>query len=511
MTVKAGSTTALTVSPTGAVTMSGGFTMGDDLTFTKAAAAITHTGATSFTISSTGTAGTVTVESVVFNGGAVSGVTTLAASDDITLSKAAAAITHTGATSFTISSTGTAGTVTVESVVFNGGAVSGVTTLAASDDITLSKAAAAITHTGATSFTISSTGTAGTVAVESVVFNGGAVSGVTTLATSGTITSVAGDLIIKSDATTTTFSVAAATGNTVVAGTLSVGGAVSGVTTLATSGTITSVAGDLIIKSDAATTKFSVAAATGNTAVAGTLAVTGTVASTGAFSVNTNKFTVAADTGNTVVAGTLAVTGAVTSTGDFAVGANTLTVAAATGNTAVGGTLAVTGTTTIADGTHSGSWGPSSDARWKHSVQNMSRPLDAVMALRPVQFEWNADSPAARSKPSGTVLPSQVGFIAQEVRDALPANVSDSLVFEVDAEGHLAVDYSKFTALLVGAVQEQQHTIAQQQHTIAQHEQDMLMLRSQHEQDNQELRRQLAQLHAVVSELLVQAASGRRA
>ena len=76
--------------------MSGGFTMGDDLTFTKAAAAITHTGATSFTISSTGTAGTVTVESVVFNGGAVSGVTTLAASDDFTLSKAAAAITHTG-------------------------------------------------------------------------------------------------------------------------------------------------------------------------------------------------------------------------------------------------------------------------------------------------------------------------------------------------------------------------------------------------------------------------------
>ena len=274
MTVKAGSTTALTVSPTGAVTMSGGFTMGDDLTFTKAAAAITHTGATSFTISSTGTAGTVTVESVVFDGGAVSGVTTLA-----------------------------------------------------------------------------------------------------------------------------------------------------------TSGAITSVAGDLIIKSDATTPKFSVAAATGNTAVAGTLAVTGTV----------------------------------TSTGDFAVGANTLTVAAATGNTAVGGTLAVTGTTTIAAGTHSGSWGPSSDARWKHSVQNMSRPLDAVMALRPVQFEWNADSPAARSQPIGAVLPSQVGFIAQEVRDALPANVSDSLVFEVDAEGHLAVDYSKFTALLVGAVQEQQHRSAQLQ------------------------------------------------
>eukprot|EP01044_Picomonas_judraskeda_P044833 COSAG03_NODE_24263_length_269_cov_1.459770_1_plen_37_part_10 len=37
----------------------------------------------------------------------------------MTLSAAAAAITHTGATSFTISSTGTAGTVNVESVVFD--------------------------------------------------------------------------------------------------------------------------------------------------------------------------------------------------------------------------------------------------------------------------------------------------------------------------------------------------------------------------------------------------------
>ena len=256
--------------------------------------------------------------------------------------------------------------------------------------------------------------------------------------------------------------------------------------------------------------------------MAGTLAVTGTVTSTGDFAVGANKLTVAATSGNTAVAGTLAVTGTVTSTGDFAVGADTFTVVATSGNTAVGGTLDVTGTTTIADGTHSGSWGPSSDARWKHSVQNMSRPLDAVMALRPVQFEWNADSPAARSKPSGTVLPSQVGFIAQEVREALPANVSDSLVFQIDAAGHLAVDYSKFTALLVGAVQEQQHTITQQQHAIAQHEQGMQELRSQHEQDNQELRNQheqdnqelrsqLAQLQGVVSELLQAAASGRRA
>jgi septal ring factor EnvC (AmiA/AmiB activator) len=120
-----------------------------------------------------------------------------------------------------------------------------------------------------------------------------------------------------------------------------------------------------------------------------------------------------------------------------------------------------------------------------------------------------------------------VGFIAQEVREALPANVSGTLVSEVDAAGHLGVEYSKLTAVLVGAVQEQQQTIAQHEQTIAQHEHDMQELRSQHqqtnaqheqdmqelqsqhqqtnaqhEQDMQELRSQLAQLQGIVGELV---------
>jgi hypothetical protein len=70
---------------------------------------------------------------------------------------------------------------------------------------------------------------------------------------------------------------------------------------------------------DVATTKFTVAAASGNTAVAGTLGVTGTstlaaVNISGDVAVATNKFTVAAASGNTVVAGTLGVTGVATFT-----------------------------------------------------------------------------------------------------------------------------------------------------------------------------------------------------
>lgn len=90
-------------------------------------------------------------------------------------------------------------------------------------------------------------------------------------------------------------------------------------------GTLTAAAiaasGDFAV----ATNKFTVASASGNTVVAGTLGVTGastlaalgattglfssTLAATGDFAINTDKFTVAASSGNTVVAGTLGVTG----------------------------------------------------------------------------------------------------------------------------------------------------------------------------------------------------------
>lgn len=68
------------------------------------------------------------------------------------------------------------------------------------------------------------------------------------------------------------------------------------------------------------TNKFTVAGASGNTLIAGTLGVTGDVA------INTNKFTVAAATGNTVIAGTLDVRGAISNSGGNVAVADTLTI-----------------------------------------------------------------------------------------------------------------------------------------------------------------------------------------
>ena len=101
---------------------------------------------------------------------------------------------------------------------------------------------------------------------------------------------------------------------------------------------------------------------TGAVTASSTLDVTGATGIDGDFDINTNKFTVASASGNTAIAGTLAVTGASTLTGDvtasgamnitgntgvdgnFDINTDKFTVSSASGNTAVAGTLSVTGT-----------------------------------------------------------------------------------------------------------------------------------------------------------------------
>jgi hypothetical protein len=65
----------------------------------------------------------------------------------------------------------------------------------------------------------------------------------------------------------------------------------------------------MVIFDVASTDRFTVASASGNTAIAGTLDVTGATGVDGDLDVNTDKFTVASASGNTAIAGTLDVTG----------------------------------------------------------------------------------------------------------------------------------------------------------------------------------------------------------
>ena len=188
-------------------------------------------------------------------------------------------------------------------------------------------------------------------------------------------------------------STAAITGNTTVGGTLAVTGATTFTGAVTANGGITLGAGDDLIGSATSditinTNKFTVAGATGNTVIAGTATITGALTQTGAvaaaasitlgagadligsatsdITINTNKFTVAGATGNTVIAGTLTQTGAVaaaasitlgagadligSATSDITINTNKFTVAGATGNTVIGGTTTLTGVTSASAG-----------------------------------------------------------------------------------------------------------------------------------------------------------------
>lgn len=85
-----------------------------------------------------------------------------------------------------------------------------------------------------------------------------------------------------------------------------------------------------------------------------------------------------------------------------------------------------------------------SDSRLKHAVTALTGALDAIAALRPVAFRWNADDSQGH------------GFLAHELQVTIPDAVT-GLPDEVNPDGTIrpqGVDHSKMVPWLVGAIQE---------------------------------------------------------
>jgi len=103
--------------------------------------------------------------------------------------------------------------------------------------------------------------------------------------------------------------------------------------------------------------------------------------------------------------------------------------------------------------TISGSLTQNSDRRLKTQIEPLGAGVLAPLGkVEPVRFQFKDE----RTHPSGT----QVGLIAQEVKAQFPALVSEG------ASGHLSVSYSKFTAVLLKGLQEQQAQIQKQKEQI---------------------------------------------
>ena len=104
-----------------------------------------------------------------------------------------------------------------------------------------------------------------------------------------------------------------------------------------------------------------------------------------------------------------------------------------------------------------------SDARLKKNIEPIPSSLTKVLQLNPVYYEWREDilpSAFVKNHRQGR----QIGLVAQEVEEIIPEVVREEKIYDGEWKG---VNYEKLTAVLIGAVKEQQEQIEELKTRIA--------------------------------------------
>ena len=95
----------------------------------------------------------------------------------------------------------------------------------------------------------------------------------------------------------------------------------------------------------------------------------------------------------------------------------------------------------------------SSDRRLKENIKPIENSLDKIKKLNGVTFDWIKLTEEEKGVKHQYNEGSDLGVIAQEVEEVLPELV------KTRKSGYKAVDYQKFTAVLIEAVKDQQTQI----------------------------------------------------
>jgi hypothetical protein len=158
-----------------------------------------------------------------------------------------------------------------------------------------------------------------------------------------------------------------------------------------------------------------------------------------------------------------------------------------TGNVGIGTTtpsqkLSVVGNICATGNINGNSATCGSDIRWKKDLKPLENTLEKISQLKPVYYYWKKDEFPDKHFTDKR----QIGLIAQDMQKVFP-----ELVVE-DKEGYLSVDYSRFTSVLLKAIQEQQQIIHEQQQQI--HDQQKVIQELQAE--NAQIKAENAQIKA---------------
>jgi hypothetical protein len=106
----------------------------------------------------------------------------------------------------------------------------------------------------------------------------------------------------------------------------------------------------------------------------------------------------------------------------------------------------------------------SSDGRLKENIVNIPNPLDKILFLNGVTYDWNEKALSYGFVPDR--LRHDVGLIAQQVQSVLPEAIvlapfdTDLVTGEsISGENYLTIRYDKLVALLIEGIKEQQSQI----------------------------------------------------
>ena len=132
------------------------------------------------------------------------------------------------------------------------------------------------------------------------------------------------------------------------------------------------------------------------------------------------------------------------------------------GNVGIGTTtpgsykLYVNGNVYVAgSGTYTGTWAVS-DLRYKTNIETLPNPLNKLVKLRAVKYDWKNKEFPGKNFPEGR----QIGIIAQELEKEFPELVI------TDKESYKAIAYDKLTAVLLEGMKAQQTQMQAQANKI---------------------------------------------
>jgi endosialidase-like protein len=121
----------------------------------------------------------------------------------------------------------------------------------------------------------------------------------------------------------------------------------------------------------------------------------------------------------------------------------------------------------------------------KEEIEPIDNALDLVLRMKPVRYRWNEDS---ETSVRGL---RDIGFLADEMVELVPD------VVRIDRDGEPGgIAYSKLTAVLARAIQEQQREIDQQQKSLDRVNEENEKLRL----ENDELRARLDRIDALLED-----------